>query len=271
MISPMTNRSKDGRETWRRLLEWDKGPAPSERLAGHVLRFEGFQAIDPSHPLGGPDGLKDLICSREGKKWIGAAYFPRGQQSITDISKKFEADLVGVSKNSADGLAFVTNQELTLSQRGCLVDLAKSHRVEIFHLERLASILDSPQCYGLRLEFLDIELSKEEQVAYFAQRDAVLLEMQDSIDTLVRRFSQKSGSNPTASGEIPTVYPRSLGPSFLSLMSLGGPQPHECKGCGAVFMVSKQRPPSASIYVGEMIVITCPSCGRTERYNGLLW
>ena len=97
-------RSKDGRETWRRLLEWDKGQAPSERLAGHILRIEQFQSIDPSHPLGGRDGLKDIVSERGGEKWIGAAYFPRGQQSFTAISTKLADDLKGVIKNVSKAL-----------------------------------------------------------------------------------------------------------------------------------------------------------------------
>ena len=46
-------RRTEGRETWHRLLEWDKGQAPSERLAALLLANEGFKNVDPSHPLGG--------------------------------------------------------------------------------------------------------------------------------------------------------------------------------------------------------------------------
>jgi hypothetical protein len=90
----MIMRSRGGRETWKRLLEWDRGQADAERLAAHVLRFEGFTGIDPAHPLGGPDGLKDVVCQRAGKRWIGAAYFPRGQQSISAIREKVLHDLL---------------------------------------------------------------------------------------------------------------------------------------------------------------------------------
>ena len=48
------------RETFNRLLNWDRGQAPSERLAAIILSNEGFMGIDPSHPLGGKDGLKDM-------------------------------------------------------------------------------------------------------------------------------------------------------------------------------------------------------------------
>lgn len=49
-------RRNDGRETWFRLLEWDKGQTSAERLAAIILTNEGFRNIDPSHPLG-IDGL----------------------------------------------------------------------------------------------------------------------------------------------------------------------------------------------------------------------
>ena len=57
-------RQKDGRETWNRLLKWDKGQAPSERLTSLILESEDYKSIDPSHPLGGKDGLKDIICEK---------------------------------------------------------------------------------------------------------------------------------------------------------------------------------------------------------------
>ena len=53
----MNRRRTDGDETWTRLLSWTKGQKPSERLASHILRADGYKSIDPSHPLGGQDGL----------------------------------------------------------------------------------------------------------------------------------------------------------------------------------------------------------------------
>jgi len=34
--------------------------------------MEGYEAIDPSHPLGGQDGLKDIVCAKDGVKSTGA-------------------------------------------------------------------------------------------------------------------------------------------------------------------------------------------------------
>ena len=184
------SRRSAGRETWARLLEWDRGSVDAERLAAHVLRVEGFELVDPSHPLGGPDGGKDAICDRDDKKWLAAVYFPRGQQSWGTVKAKFGTDLEGVARNEADGLVFVTNQELGLSKRGKLADLGAPARVEVFHLERISSLLDSPPCYGLRLEFLDIEMTREEQLAFIAARDAVLTGLDSAVSQVAQQLDQ---------------------------------------------------------------------------------
>ena len=53
-------------ETWHRLLDWTQGQAPSERLAALLLNEEGYDVIDPSHPLGGKDegADADATCSK---------------------------------------------------------------------------------------------------------------------------------------------------------------------------------------------------------------
>lgn len=175
-----------GRETWDRLLNWDIGQAPSERLAAHLLRSEGYESIDPSHPLGGKDGGKDIICKKDGIELLAAVYFPRGQQNFTTITKKFTGDLKGVSKNNVKGIVFVTNQELTLSERKILTDINKNIIVEIYHLERISSLLDSTNNYGIRFEFLDIEYTKEELLAFQAARDK---EYYDRIEDLNKKLT----------------------------------------------------------------------------------
>lgn len=177
-------RRTDGRETWYRLLEWDKGQTPAERLAAIILNSEGFRNIDPSHPLGGKDGLKDMVLSYQAKKWIGAVYFPRGQQDFAEIKKKFSHDLEGVKKNNANGIAFVTNQELRLGERKELSEIDKDIDVQIYHLERIATLLNSPTNYGIRMEFLDIEMSKEEQLAFFANQSQKISDIEASLERL---------------------------------------------------------------------------------------
>lgn len=143
-------------ETWQRLLEWTRGQAPSERLAAQIVLEGGFDNVDPIHPLGGKDGGKDARIEKDGEPWIMAVYFPRGRQSFKDIEDKFVADFAGVAKNEAKGMAFVTNQELKEAERR---DLAKAvgGPTEIFHLERVVTILDRPHMAGLRSQLLDID------------------------------------------------------------------------------------------------------------------
>ena len=151
-------RRKDGDETWFRLLEWTKGQKAAERLSMHLLRANDYTSIDPSHPLGGRDGTKDALALHNGEVWVVAVYFPRGQKNFKDIKDKFNDDLKGVQKNNATGIAFVTNQELRLSERRELKEINSDIPVDLFHLERIANLLDSPQLYGIRLDFLDIEI-----------------------------------------------------------------------------------------------------------------
>jgi hypothetical protein len=184
----MTKRRTSGDETWNRLLNWTKGQK-SERLAAHILSSEGFRSIDPSHPLGGKDGLKDIISIKDNLKWIAAAYFPRGQKNFSEIKKKFTSDIKGIKKNKVSGLAFVTNQELTLSERKELKNTGKPNIIEIYHLERVTHILDTPKNYGVRLEFLDIELSKEEQLSYFASRDDKIIGLSEKLEHLMMDYS----------------------------------------------------------------------------------
>ena len=163
-----------GHETRIRLLNWVKGQAAAEGLAAQILISQNYKSVDPSHPLGGPDGLKDLICVRDSLRWIGAAYFPNGQQPFRVIMEKFKHDFAGVAKNDVDGIAFVTNQEIKLDERRKLGTVAGGKGVDIFHLERVTAILNSPACYGTRLEYLDIEMSKEDQLSFFATQAAIL-------------------------------------------------------------------------------------------------
>lgn len=144
-------------ETWHRLREWTNGQAPSERLAAQILLSQGYTDLDPSHPLGGKDGLKDAICFKGRKKWVMAVYFPRGQQPLKDIKDKLIHDLQGVAAANADGLVFVTNQELRLSDRKAIKALAGKTPIRLFHLERITAILDQPLMSAVRKQFLGID------------------------------------------------------------------------------------------------------------------
>jgi Fic family protein len=68
----------------------------------------------------------------------------------------------------------VTNQTLSPSQRKTLIGLARnsSREAEILHLQQLTNLLDSPPGYGIRLQYLDILMSAEEQLSWFVDSDS---------------------------------------------------------------------------------------------------
>ncbi len=71
-----------------------------------------------------------------------------------------------------------------------LQSTADAFQVDLFHLERIVSILDAPTSYGIRLEFLDIEMSKEEQIAFIADRDKLFQQIQYQFDRIVDQFEK---------------------------------------------------------------------------------
>ena len=140
-------------ETWKRLLEWTNGQGPSERLAAQVLQVEGYEKVDPTHPLGGPEGGKDALVRKDGQLWIMAVYFPRGQQAFSDIAKKAVADAAGVAANAAHGMVFVCNQDLTAAERTALAEQVQVP-LDLLHIEHLTAVLDRPDMENVRTQFL---------------------------------------------------------------------------------------------------------------------
>ena len=150
------------------LRDWRLGQTLAERLCAALLHIEGFSLIDPQCPLGGPDGRKDIICQKGALKIVAASYFPPKHQDFKSVKEKFIHDYEGVAKNNANGFAFFVNQPITPTERVDLAKLASVELIEIYHLERITSLLDSPQGYGLRLEYLRIAMNEEEQLAFWS-------------------------------------------------------------------------------------------------------
>lgn len=147
-------------ETQRRLLAWADGHH-SERLAAQVLSEEGYKDIDPSHPYGGKDGGRDITCTRDGRKWIAAVYFPRGDLSYAKVERKLVDDLQGALTHEPEGIVFITNQELTLSERAKLAGVIPDGiDFDLFHMERIATILDRPHMHPIREQFLRIPVGR---------------------------------------------------------------------------------------------------------------
>lgn len=213
-------------ETWHRLREWSYGQTPSERLAALMLDEEGFTDIDPSHPLGGKDGGRDGECTRDSSKWTWAVYFPRGQQDFTTIEKKLKDDIAAARKHKPVGIAFVTNQELRLAERRDLRELGGDLDIDIYHLERLATILDRPRMAATRQQFLKISPGRPPMIVRasvagtamsFTDEDAVIDVLVDIHEHQIRKRSEEAQER--GAGRLPLFAPlepvslyQSLGP-----------------------------------------------------------
>jgi hypothetical protein len=159
-------------DTELRLQFWRDGSTKAERLASSALRLSGYEEIDPQSPLGGPDGKKDILCLKGGLKWIGAVYFPNAPVRFAAIKNKYKSDLSGAPAEPK-GFVFITNQTLSPSQRKVLnsLALAVGKESDILHLQQLANLLDSPAGYGVRLQYLSIPMTVEEQLSWSVDRD----------------------------------------------------------------------------------------------------
>lgn len=182
------------------LHDWRYGQTQAERLCAAIMHLEGFEGVDPQHPLGGPDENKDILATRGNKKWLGAAFFPTTDKSFTEIEKKFRDDFLGVNRNTASGFAFFVNQRLSVSERKALIAQVGETEVELYHLERMVSILDAPKGCGIRLQYLRIPMSEEEQWAFWSamnhdvvrrliQNESALQSMDGKLDLILARTS----------------------------------------------------------------------------------
>jgi hypothetical protein len=161
------------RDTELRLSFWRDGQTNAERLAASALRLSGYEEIDPQSPLGGPDGKKDLLCRKGGLIWVVAVYFPTGPVRFAALKKKYISDLSGAPEGS-QGFAFVTNQNLSPGQRLILESSARAlgKEADILHLQRVINLLDSAPGYGVRLQFLNIPMTIEEQLSWSLESDS---------------------------------------------------------------------------------------------------
>lgn len=213
------------------LKEWRQGSTNAERLCAGILAINGYTDIDPQAPIGGPDGKKDILARRDGLAFVCAVFFPPTGQSFSSIEKKFVEDRQGVGRHKADGFVFFVNQPLTLGERQSLQTLG-SPVDELFHLERLRLALDSPQGYGLRLEYLRKAMSVEEQIAFFSTLHADLSRQllanqrsEEKLDTVIERTTaivQKLGiaDGPSSLQSADVIGPTEASMSDLSVSLL---------------------------------------------------
>jgi len=192
-------------DTELKLLNWRDGQTKAERLCANILGLEGFSSVDPQCPLGGPDGTKDVLCEKNGWKYVGAVYFPTEQKDFKDIKSKFKDDLAGVAKNDADGITFLTNQKVSPTERDNLIACAEKedHKAIVYHRERIRGILDSPIGFGHRLEYLGIEMSKEDQLSFFSGWGGLFEDMlQKQSDHIISEITKRIAATGTGTAKL---------------------------------------------------------------------
>ena len=175
---------------------WAHGSAQAERFAAAVLGVIGYTEIKPQAPRGGPDGKKDILASKNGISYCCAVYFPSTPKDFKDIGAKFKGDLEGVSANGCNGFIFFTNQHISIGNKNKLrAEALENDEVafcEIVDLEQTAAFLENPTAYGIRLRFLGVTMTREEQIAFIEASNSEVTRLLGrnglALDQILRRI-----------------------------------------------------------------------------------
>jgi len=138
-----------------------------------------FSDVRPRHPRGGPDGGRDIeaLFRNEQRAFAAVGFINQANDSDEQkkrIREKFGDDLQSAltTASTPEAFFFLTNINLTISEKELLVDQAKDvgfAYCEIIDRERLRISLDSPDGFAIRFQYLGLPLSEEEQASFFAK------------------------------------------------------------------------------------------------------
>ncbi|MGA5503911.1 hypothetical protein [Streptomyces umbrinus] len=67
----------------------------AERRRAGIIRISGYADIEPQGPLGSPDGKKDVVVRRDGRRYVAAVYFPTTASAFAATRRKYKEDLRG--------------------------------------------------------------------------------------------------------------------------------------------------------------------------------
>ncbi len=147
-----------------------------ERMCLALLPLLGpYSREQPRRPKGGPDGGRDIEAFYQSTVPVwGAVGFRNGggsdEAARGAAESKFKEDLQRATDENPSlvGFVFFTNVDLTpgrIEQLKQHAQLQNIQIVEVFDLERLRHVLDSPEGLIARLQYLDIAMSATEQAA----------------------------------------------------------------------------------------------------------
>jgi len=157
----------------------DSNQLARERVCLAVLAIDKrFSGVRPRHPRGGPDGNRDIDAVYLGSDTAFGAVGFLNQANDSDEQRKrsrqkFDDDLeAALGEQKISVFVFFTNVNLTLAEKDELKARAHSRGVtycDILDRERLRIILDSPDGFSIRFQYLNIPLSEAEQATFFAK------------------------------------------------------------------------------------------------------
>lgn len=151
-----------------------------EELCLGILALDNrFSDVKPRHPRGGPDGGRDIDAVYRGNQTAAVAVgFVNGandsKSQKAQIRKKFQSDVDSAKAGSsgAEVFVFMTNLALTMGEQDVLkkVALGAGFAVcEVFDRNLMRAMLDSPDGFALRFQYLALSLSDAEQASFFAK------------------------------------------------------------------------------------------------------
>lgn len=193
----------DPRETEQRLRNWlDANQPQRERLCIQLLPLFGkYSEVQPRRPKGGPDGARDIqaIYNDSIEIW-GAVGFKNSANDSEDDKKwckdKFNKDIESAFEQNPNlkGFVFFTNVDLTPGEVQALKSTATrkgvSH-VDIFYRERLRQMLDSSGGLGYRLQYLNIEMTPEEQLSFINSLEGMREKQLQELSTRQQEIDRK--------------------------------------------------------------------------------
>jgi hypothetical protein len=173
-----------------------------ERLIIDLLNLEPqYSRLEPRRPEGGPDGGRDIQGIHQEIEVVWGAIGFVNNASDTNAERnqifaKYKADLSRALQEKPDLKAFVfaTNCDIRPAEQQKWIKHAKEKgilSVELYWREKLRARLDTPAAYGIRLKYLEIEMSGDEQVAFFSGVGSELQELLISQKTSTERMYER--------------------------------------------------------------------------------
>jgi RNase P subunit RPR2 len=132
--------------------------------------------------------------------------------------------------------------------------LVEKRRKVLLHSPQLTLMLETQN----RLEFLSIEMEKEEQISFFNEFGQILYKLKNTITTLAEKQKQ--------SAEIKSVFVQQH-IEWPQMFSVIASKLMECRSCGEIFRAYRSNIVTIRVSSDALETVTCPACGKVQAYK----